>query len=406
VVEDLIAAYAQLAVSVGANLQPRQTLFVMGQPEHAALMRAVAEEGWKVGAGDVQLVYRDEYERRLHALNAPEERLDRTPPWLETAALAMEGAALVYVLGDADPHLFADVDEDRAARTVPRRLREIAHDQTARQVVAWTVVVGPTEGWARDLFGEPDLERLWREVADVARLNEPDPTAAWQAHLQALDARATSLNAHGFDRLHFRGPGTDLVVGLLPDARWKGITRRPPRDSRTWPTSPARRFTTPDRHRTDGVVRTTKPLYWFGSVADGVELRFEDGRAVDVRAAHGEDFLRTTLDTDDAGRYLGEIALVDGDSRIGRRDLLFRNGLLDENAACHLAVGGGYTEPVEGSEKLTDEERTAVGINVSQIHVDLMIGADDVEVDGIGRDGEIEPILHGGRWVLADRAAD
>ena len=241
----------------------------------------------------------------------------------------------------------------------------------------------------------------------MARLNEPDPTAAWQAHLQALDARAASLNAHGFDRLHFRGPGTDLVVGLLPDARWKGITTTTASGQPYVANLPSEEvFTTPDRHRTEGVVRTTKPLYWFGSVADGVELRFEDGSAVDVRAAHGEDFLRTTLDTDDGGRYLGEIALVDGDSRIGRRDLLFRNGLLDENAACHLAVGGGYTEPVEGSEKLTDEERTAAGINVSQIHVDLMIGADDVDVDGIGRDGEIEPILRGGRWVLADRAAD
>ena len=393
--------YAELAVRVGVNLQRGQTLFVVGQPEHAGMMRAVAEEGWKAGAGDVQLVYRDEYERRLHALHAPEELLDRTPPWLETAMLALEGAALVYVLGDADPELFADVDEDRAARTVARRIREISLDQTARQVVSWTVILGPTEGWARDLFGEPDLERLWREVAAVTRLDEPDPTAAWQAHIRELGGRAAALDARRFDRLRFHGAGTDLVVGLIPDARWKGITSRTAWGQTFAANLPSEEvFTTPDRSRTQGVARTTMPLYWYGSVVEDVELRFEAGRVVDMRARSGESFLRSKLDTDDGARYLGEVALVDGDSRVGRRNLVFRNGLLDENAACHIAVGSGYTEPIEGAERFTDEERIAAGINVSQIHVDLMIGSDDVDVDGIGTDGEFEPILRDGRWVL------
>jgi aminopeptidase len=188
VVDDLIATYAELAVRVGANVQDGQTLFVVGHPEHAALMRAVAEAGWKAGAGDVQFIYRDEYERRLHALYAPDDLLDRTPAWLETAILGAEGAALVNVLGDADPNLFADVDPQRAARAEPRRVRELITDQVSRQVVAWVVIAGPTEGWARDLFGEPDVERLWHELSAVAGLTEPDPVASWRERIAQLEA--------------------------------------------------------------------------------------------------------------------------------------------------------------------------------------------------------------------------
>jgi aminopeptidase len=243
-VDELSRRYAELAVRVGVNLQAGQTLFVMGQPEHASLMRTVAEAGWKAGAGDVQLVYRDDHERRLHALHAADELLDRTAAWLETAVLAMEGAGLVFVLGDADPDLFHDVDQARAARAEPRRVREIVHDQTSRHAVAWTIIVGPTADWARDVLGRPDPDLLWQELAAVAGLDEPDPLGA------------------AFDRLHFSGPGTDLTVGLLPGARWCGSGA-----STYWgqtyvanlPTEEV--FTTPDRLRTEGTVATTKPLY-------------------------------------------------------------------------------------------------------------------------------------------------
>jgi aminopeptidase len=400
-VDELARTYAELAVRVGVNLQAGQTLFVMGQPEHASLMRRVAEAGWEAGAGDVQLVYRDEYERRLHALHAPDELLDRTTAWLETAILSMEGAALVFVLGDADPDLFRDVDQARAARAEPRRVREIIHDQTSRHAIAWNIIVGPTEGWARDVLGRPDPELLWQEVATVARLDEPDPVAAWRERLAALDTRGAALHAAAFDRLHFTGPGTDLAVGLLPAARWAGAGA-----TTYWgqtyvanlPTEEV--FTTPDRLRTEGTVRTTKPLHWYGSVADEIELRFEGGRVVEARAGRGEDFLRSKLETDDGASYLGEVALVDGTSRIGQRDLLFKNGLLDENAVCHIAIGSGYTEPIAGAEKLSDEERQAAGINISTIHIDLMIGSNEVDVDGGAADGSSAPILRGGEWML------
>jgi aminopeptidase len=403
VVDGLIEKYAELAVRVGVNLQAGQTLFVMGQPEHAGLMRAVAEAGWKTGAGDVQLVYRDEYERRLHALHAPEELLDRTTAWLETAALAIEGAGLVYVLGDADPNLFADVEPERAARAEPRRMREIVYDQTSRQVVAWVVIVGPTEGWARSLFGEPDVARLWRELADVALLSEPDPVLAWQRRIEELEARAVALDRSAFDALRFRGPGTGLSVGLLPSGRWQAISSSTAWGQRYASNLPSEEvFNTPDRRRTEGVVRTTKPLHWFGSVADEVELTFEQGRVVEAKAVTGVDFIRSKLDSDDGAAYLGEVALVDGRSRIGQRELLFKNGLLDENAACHIALGSGYTEPIEGAKDMSEDERRAAGINVSHIHIDLMIGSNDVDVDGLRTDGSAVPILRDGDWVLGE----
>jgi aminopeptidase len=236
------------------------------------------------------------------------------------------------------------------------------------------------------------------------RLDEPDPVAAWSEHTEALARRAIALNAHGFDALSFTGPGTDLRVGLLPGANWLAAT-----SVTTWgqaccvniPTEEV--FTTPDQRRTEGVVRMTRPLHWYGSVVEDVELRFEAGAVVGGTATRGEEFLRTMIATDDGARYLGEVALVDGTSRVGSRGLVYRNGLFDETAACHVAVGGAYTEPVEGADELTPEERVAAGLNHSLVDVDLMIDAPDVDVDGVRADGTRQPIMRDDAWVLPHR---
>ena len=208
---DYASRYAELAVRVGVNLQEGQKLVVYGEPEHAPLLRAVAEAGWRAGAGDVVCFYVDDHIRRLHALHAADELLDRTPAWLETAALDAEGAALVVVLGDADPELFSDVDPSRAARAEPRRAREIARDLTSRLATAWTVIACPTDGWASSLFGEPDTKRLWSEIAAVTRLDEADPVDAWWRHIATLherDCDAPGAAPHGapFPRTRHRPP--------------------------------------------------------------------------------------------------------------------------------------------------------------------------------------------------------
>jgi len=398
---DYAARYAELAVRVGANVQPGQKLVLAGEPEHAPLLRALAEAGWRAGAGDVECVYADEHVRRLHAIHAPAELLDRTPGWIEAAALGRERAASVLTYGDSDPDLFADVDPGRAALATPRRLQEIVNDQTARLAVAWTVIACPTEGWARSIFGEPDVQRLWEEIAVVTRLDVDDPVAAWRAHIDRLHERARHLDERRFAELRFRGPGTDLRVGLLERAAWLSAVSRTSWGQEHVSNLPTEEvFTTPDRARTEGTVRLTAPLYWYGSLVEGGSLRFVGGEVVEARASRGEEFLRTKLATDDGARRLGEVALVDVESAVGTRGLVFRNGLLDENQSSHVAIGGGYTDPVPGSESLDADARQAAGINVSSIHIDLMIGGPEVDVDGVGHDGSATRVLEQGRWVL------
>lgn len=399
-----MSSYADLAVRVGVNLQQGQRLFVLAEPEHAPLARAVAEAAWHAGAADVQVVYTDTHVRRLHALHAPEELLDRTSAWYEAALESMEGAGLVVIMGDADPTLFQDVPGERASRAEPRRAKEIIRGQIVQRSVAWTIVASATAGWAKSLFGDPGVERLWDEIAAAVRLDEPDPVEAWRAHVAALARRAVSLDAHAFDAIRFRGPGTDLTVGLLPGALWLSAESETSWGQRHIVNLPTEEvFTAPDRRRTEGVVRLTKPVHWYGSVADGVEIRFEAGRAVAVRAEQGEEFLRAQLAIDDEAPYLGELALVDGTSRVGRRGLLFRNGLFDENAACHVALGSAYPEAFPGAAELSRDERLAAGVNDSLLHLDVMVGGPDVEVDGLDAAGTATPVIRDDLWVLPVR---
>ncbi len=393
--------YAELAVVVGTGLRPGQRLVICAEPEHAPLVRAVAEAGWRAGASDVECYYLDDHLRRLHAIHAADELLDRTPDWLVQAARSSEEAAFVYVIGDADPNLFHDVDPARAARTEPLALRRTNRDLTLRLARAWTVVACPTEGWANEVLGSPDVDGLWEEIAAVTRLDADDPVAAWQEHIAALEDRAVALSAAGFDAVRFTGPGTDLTVGLLGAARWKTALSRTAWGQAHVTNLPTEEvFTTPDRARTEGVVRLTAPVHWFGSVVEDGELRFEDGRVVEVRATAGEDFLRSKVAADEGAARVGELALVDKDSAVGRRGRVFRNLLFDENASSHIALGAGYSEPVEGASEMSDDERVAVGINSSSIHLDVMIGGPAVDVAGVRADGTTAAIIEQGEWVL------
>lgn len=393
--------YAELAVVVGTGLRPGQRLVICAEPEHAPLVRAVAEAGWRAGAGDVDCYYVDDHLRRLHAIHAADELLDRTPDWLVQAARSSEEAAFVYIVGDADPNLFHDVDPGRAARAEPLALRQARRDLTLRLACAWTVIACPTVGWTEEVLGTPDVDRMWEEVAAVTRLDAADPVAAWREHIEALETRAAALEASAFDAVRFTGPGTELEVGLLAAARWKtaqSTTAWGQEHVTNLPTEEV--FTTPDRARTEGVVRLTAPLYWYGSVVEGGELRFEEGRVVEVRADAGKEFLRSKVAADEGAARVGEVALVDTASAVGRRGLLFRHLLFDENASSHIALGSGYTDPVEGASELSDAERVAVGINSSAIHLDMMIGGPEVDVVGVRADGTTRTIIEKGEWVL------
>jgi aminopeptidase len=266
----------------------------------------------------------------------------------------------------------------------------------------WSIVSAPNAGWATQVFGEPDVERLWDAVVAATRLDEPDPVAAWHAHTQRLKARADGLEAHGFDAVRFRGPGTDLTVGLLPSSQWMCATFETETGIEHIPNLPTEEvFTTPDWRRTEGVVRSTLPLVAAGTRVSDLVVRFEGGKIVDVTAATGADIIREQIAVDEQAAYLGEVALVDGSSAVKRTGLVFCDTLFDENAACHIAFGRGIPTTLGLEGETSSEDLLEHGVNVSAVHTDFMIGGPEVDVDGLDAAGNATPIIRGDVWQLS-----
>jgi aminopeptidase len=400
--QEELRAYARLVMSIGANLQPDQDVTINAMIEHAPLARALAEQSYEMGAHYVDIWYWDPHAKRARIRHAPAETLGWTPPWLDARHeyTAEHRAANVSIVGDPEPDLLADLDPARAALDrMPALASRLAANMSG--AVNWTIAPWPAAGWATTAFGEPDVDRLWDYLRSFLRLDRPDPVVAWSEHVQRLAARAAQLNRYSFDALHYRGPGTDLTVGLIPEAKWSaaematdwGVSFRP-----NLPTEEV--FTTPDRRRADGVVRSTRPLATGGTVVRDLEIRFSGGIITDVSASNGEDIIRGQLDADEGARHLGELALVDGTSPIGRSGVIFFNTLLDENATCHIAFGAGIPTALEDAGELDPEERLARGLNQSKVHTDFMVGSPELEVDGVGRDGVRVPILRAEEWQL------
>lgn len=389
---------------VGANVAEGQLVDVWGLVQHAPLMRAATRAAYAAGARYVDVHYVDQHVRRAMIELGSDEILTWTPPWLLERARSMgrEHAAAVVVTGDPEPELLSDLDGQRVGKTRMKELSEENLRQTNERLVNWTIVAFPNEGWARTVFGEPDVERLWDEVAFAVRLDEPDPVAAWREHMQRLDARAARLNELQLDAVRFRGPGTDLTVGLLPESAWQAARFETCWGREHIPNMPTEEvYTSPDFRRTEGVVRSTRPLAVGGTIVRDLEVSFENGRAVEVRASAGADVVRSQMATDEGAAMLGELALVDGDSRVGQTALTFFDTLFDENASCHIAYGDAILSAVRGAEGLKPDELRARGVNHSAIHTDFMIGAPEVEVDGVARDGREIEILRNDRWLLS-----
>jgi aminopeptidase len=397
--QEFFRRLAELAVRIGTNLQPGQELVVIGDVEHVPLVRATMEAGWRAGASDVQCLYRDPYDRLFLGRYAADDRLERSSLAMLAGFdhLAEGQHALVWVTGDATPDLYAEIDPERLARIVPAEAMRRRAEIGQRRGFAWTVIAFPTEAWSARIFGQPDVGRLREVMAHATRLDEPDPVAAWRDHLAELSARAEMLNARSYDALRFRGPGTDLLIGLLPDARWGSVQGKTAWGQTYLANIPTEEVaTTPDFRRTHGLVTMTRPFADVGAYVTGISLRFEHGRLVEASATEGEAWLRQMLATDDGASLVGEIALVPARNQLSDLELTFFHGIFDENVASHMALGNGLREP--GSERMTAAERRAAGMSTSIVHHDFTIGGPEIDVSGVMKDGREEPLMVGGSW--------
>jgi aminopeptidase len=402
--DERLERYARLAVEMAVNLQPGQFLRVAAEPEHLPLVRAIGRIAYERGARYVEAQFRDMHLRRARVEHAPEDSLEWSPPWtlaLVDHMIETRGATIT-ITGDSEPELLADVDQRRAQHTRARLATERLLDAENRRLIQWTIVGYPNEGWASAVFGEPDVERLWQAVATATRLDEPDPVAAWREHLDRLRERAAQLDERRFDAIRFRGPGTDLSVGLCDRHRWLTAAEVSVEGVPHVVNVPTEEvYTTPDRSRTEGTVRSTFPLALGGTIVRGLEVRFEAGKVIEVRAESGADAVREEMAMDEGAGYLGEVALVDRESRVRKTGVVFLDTLFDENAACHVAWGQGIPTALDGGEEMSTAELERCGYNDSIVHTDFMVGGPGVSAIGVEAGGAEVPIIDDDVWVLA-----
>ena len=398
---------AEVAVHVGLGLGPGQQLVMTANLEAVPLARRITEHAYKAGATLVTTLLGDEEATLLRYRHAPDESFDLAASWLyEGMAQAYRNGAARLAIAGGNPALLSAEDPEkvsRANRAASKAYRP-AMELITRHDINWTIVSCATPAWAKAVF--PDLPpgeamgKLWDAIFAASRADRPDPVAAWKEHDAKLHAWADRMNQRRYSALHFKGPGTDLKVGLADDHLWLGGGTTAGNGRYCIPNMPTEEvFTTPHKDRVEGQVTSTKPLAHQGTMIEGIQVRFEAGRIVEAHASRGQQVLERMIDTDEGARRLGEVSLVPHSSPIAASGLLFNNTLYDENAACHIALGQAYSNCVKDGDKLKPEELASRGANESLIHVDWMIGSNRIDVDGLAVDGKAEPVMRKGEWV-------
>lgn len=400
---------AALAVRVGLNLRPGQEVVMTAPVEALPLVRRIAAHAYQAGATLVTPLIGDDEVALARYRHAGDDAFDTAPGWLfEGMAKAFAGGAARLAVVGEDPTLLAGQDPAKVARA--NRARSIAYRPALELITSfainWNLVPASTPGWAREVFpGLPEAEavaKLWDAIFMACRVDQPDPVAGWAAHNATLHARTKFLNGKDYAELRYRGPGTDLVIGLADGHLWAGGAEPAKNGIICNPNIPTEEvFTTPHKLRVQGTVRSTKPLAYQGTLIDEISVRFEEGRIVEAHASRGEDVLRRVLETDEGAARLGEVALVPHSSPISASGLLFRNTLFDENAASHIALGQAYTTCLRDSAGVPMEELAKRGANASLIHIDWMIGSGEIDIDGVTKTGSVEPLMRGGEFVAA-----
>jgi len=398
---------AQVAVHSGLGLAPGQEVVMTASTDALPLARLIAKHAYQAGASLVTILFTDEEAQLLRYRYGADPTFDTAAAWLYEgmAAAYRDGAARLAITG-GNPALLSKEDPEkvsRANRAMSKAYRP-ALELITRHDINWTIVSAATPAWAAavfpDLPANEGLKKLWDAIFAASRADQADPVAAWKRHDSKLHEWANRMNERRFAALHFKGPGTDLKVGLADDHLWLGGGTTAGNGNYCIPNMPTEEvFTTPHKDRVEGVVRSTKPLSYQGTLIEEIAVRFEGGKIVDAHAAKGEQVLQKMIETDEGAPRLGEVSLVPNSSPIAASGMLFLNTLFDENAACHIALGQAYSSCVKNGDKLTPEELAAKGANDSLIHVDWMIGSGEVDVDGITATGTAEPVMRKGEWA-------
>lgn len=424
---DDIAAYAELLVSM-VGLEKGQNLEIRGEPVHWDLMNEIAAAAYRGGARFVraQAAHPGLLKARVEYSEA--EYLDYVPSHVAAMdnIIIDEKWALIAVRGPEDPDFFADVDTERNARMgrafqqAGMRLRRALQAEKFQ----WLVAAAPTDKWAQKVLGdgasgadefsvgagaagvpsetaETARDRLWDIAKPILRLDQDAPVAAWKEQSRRLKQRARRLEELHPQWLHFEGPGTDLWVAIPDRAVWLGGPATTPEGIEFLPNLPTEEvFTAPDCRRTTGRVAVTRPVTVMNKVVDGAWFVFEEGKVVEFGAEKNAEVLERYLEMDEGAAYAGEIALVDSTSPVFASGKVFYNILFDENASCHLALGGAYPGCIKGGSDLSDADLSGHGLNVSFVHTDFMIGSDEVDVTATAADGREAAVLRDGRFAL------
>ncbi len=407
--ETMLDRYAKLIAVYGANVQPGQLVNVSAEAAHRDFALRVAKEAYRAGAANV---FFELTEPRLHRFKfdvLSDEYLSQIPHFVPAKfrQILDERGAAIKLVGPEFPMILSDVDPKKVSierKAFYQSLQFFYEEGLGKSKVQWTMGAVPTPAWAKRVFpelSEHEAERaMWESIFKIVRVDREDFLEVWKEHNRKLKRRSARLDALKIKQLHFTGPGTDLVVGLSEKARFKGGADIGPRGVEFEPNIPTEEcFTTPDCRITSGFVRATRPILVNGVLVEGLSMTFDKGELVSFDAKAGASAFREYINTDPGAKRLGEVALVGTDSPIFQSGRVFEEILLDENAACHIAIGSAYKFCLDGGNDLSEADAAAIGCNESIVHTDIMISSDEVDVTVTTRSGDSVDLIRKGEWI-------
>ncbi|WP_010283855.1 aminopeptidase [Bacillus timonensis] len=402
--------YAKLLVANGLNVQKGDWVKMTITVDQAPLARLVTKEAYALGAEKVIVKWSDDEITKEHYLHQPEEVLTDIPEYeiQESDDHVLNHKVCRLSIVSSDPGFLSGVDPAKISAYQNKAAKAFKAQRVATQNndLKWTVAAAAGAGWAAKVFpnlatSEEQVDALWDQIFKTCRVYEDDPVAAWEEHTKILNEKAAKLNEIQFDALHYRAPGTDLKLGLPKNHIWESAKSYNPKGEEFIANMPTEEvYTAPDTTRMDGVVRSTKPLSYAGTLIEGIEVQFKDGKIVDISAETGDEIMKKLVFDNEGGTGLGEVALVPDPSPISQSGITFFNTLFDENASNHLAIGAAYPTNLQGGTKMNENELKESGLNVSTVHVDFMIGSSEMDIDGIKQDGTVVPIFRNGDWAI------